>query len=64
MFPIDESVIFVAADIYSILKKDGNIIGDADILIASIVLNNNGTLVSNNTKHFENIHNLNLVNWV
>ena len=45
-------------------KNKGKIIGDADILIASIVINNGGILVSNNQKHYENIASLNLENWL
>jgi len=33
------------------------------LLIAAIVMTNNGILVSNNTKHYENISRLNLINW-
>jgi tRNA(fMet)-specific endonuclease VapC len=41
-----------------------NAIGDADILIAAIVIRNEGTLVSNNTKHYEGIKQLKLINWI
>ncbi|MCP4156728.1 MAG: type II toxin-antitoxin system VapC family toxin, partial [bacterium] len=37
------------------LKKDGNIIADMDLMIASICLANNVTLVTNNLKHFNRI---------
>ncbi|MCL2038984.1 MAG: PIN domain-containing protein [Bacteroidetes bacterium] len=63
VFTIDNNVIELAANIYADLRKQGKIIGDADILIAAIVMNNKGKLVSNNIKHYENIKNLNLVNW-
>jgi tRNA(fMet)-specific endonuclease VapC len=64
IFTIDEDVINIAANIYSNLRKNGKAIGDADILIAAIVIKNNGILVSNNTKHFEEINQLNLINWI
>jgi hypothetical protein len=38
-------------------------IGDADILIAAIVKNNGGTLISNNIKHYQFVMGLNLTNW-
>jgi tRNA(fMet)-specific endonuclease VapC len=38
--------------------------GRADLLIASIALANRATLVSRNTKDFQNIPNLKLVNWM
>jgi len=64
IFTIDEEVVNIAANIYSRLRKNGKTIGDADILIASIVIKNNGILVSNNTKHFEDIEELKLINWI
>ncbi len=39
-------------------------IGRADILIASIALANRATLVTRNTRHFQRVPNLNVVNWV
>ena len=42
------------------LKKSGNIIADMDLMIASIAIENNCTLISNNIKHFERIQNLKL----
>jgi len=63
IFTIDDDVINIASDLYSSLRKVGKTIGDADILIAAIVIKNNGTLVSNNTKHYKNIKQLKLINW-
>ena len=42
------------------LKKSGNIIADMDLMIASIAIENDCTLISNNMKHFERIQNLEL----
>jgi len=42
------------------LKK----IGRADILIASIVLSNKAVLVTRNIRHFRQIPNLSVTNWV
>jgi len=39
-------------------------IDDADIFIAGYCIQNNFTLITNNTKHFENIKNLRIENWV
>jgi tRNA(fMet)-specific endonuclease VapC len=55
VFTIDDDIINIASDIYSNLRKIGKTVGDADILIASIVIKNNGILVTNNIKHYENI---------
>ena len=42
------------------LKKGGNIIADMDLMIASIALENDCTLISNNIKHFDRVQNLKL----
>jgi tRNA(fMet)-specific endonuclease VapC len=39
-------------------------IGHADLLIASIVLANGATLVTRNLRHFNQVPNLSVVNWV
>ncbi|MFQ5630341.1 MAG: type II toxin-antitoxin system VapC family toxin [bacterium] len=52
-----------AADIYEKLRSTGQLIGIADILIASIALTNNLILVTNNTAHFGRITGLSLENW-
>lgn len=45
------------------LKKQGNLLADMDLMIASIVLANDGILVTNNVKHFEKIKELRFENW-
>ena len=42
------------------LKKNGNIISDMDLMIASIAIENDCTLISNNIKHFDRVQNLEL----
>jgi tRNA(fMet)-specific endonuclease VapC len=39
-------------------------LGRADLLIASIVLANQATLVTRNVRHFRQLHDLTIVNWV
>jgi len=39
-------------------------LADMDLMIASIAIANNLTLVSNNTKHFERVKGLEVDNWV
>jgi len=46
-----------AAEIYAELKKQGKLINDADILIASIVVTSNET-------HFKRIKGLKVENWL
>ena len=63
IFTLDDGSISLAVDIYADLRKNGITIGDADILIAGIVINNNGTLITNNIQHYQGIKKLNLDNW-
>jgi predicted nucleic acid-binding protein len=44
------------------LKKQGNIIADMDLMIASIAIANKAILFSNNLKHFKRIKELELLN--
>jgi len=53
-----------ATQIYAGLYAKHLTVSDADILIAAFCIENNCTLVTNNTKDFENIERLNLVDWV
>jgi len=55
------SIIF--AEQKSLLKRKGNIIADLDLMIASIALSQNMTLVTNNVKHFNRIKKLEIINW-
>ena len=64
LITLDDSVIGLATDIYADLREKGITIGDADILIAAIVIKNNGKLISNNMKHYKDIKKLELINWL
>lgn len=55
---------FLFAEYKAHLKKQGNLVADMDLMIASIVLANDGVLVTNNIKHFERIKKLKLDNWM
>jgi len=46
------------------LRKTGNIIEDFDIYIASIAIENECILVTNNISHFERIDSLQIENWL
>jgi predicted nucleic acid-binding protein len=46
------------------LRKLGKIIDNMDILIASICITGNATLVTDNTKHFSEFKDLKIENWV
>jgi len=53
-----------SAHIYVELRKKGFTVGDDDIFIAAFCLLNGYTLVTRNTKDFENIAGLQQVNWI
>jgi tRNA(fMet)-specific endonuclease VapC len=61
---IGKDTVIKAAEIYAYLKKQGNLIEDADILMASIAIVENLVLVTNNIKHFERIESLTTENWM
>ena len=52
-----------AANIYATLKKFGRLIEDSDILIAASCLAHGYTLITDNTRHFKLIEELQLANW-
>lgn len=61
---IDRDTLEIAAVEYAHLRKIGRPIDDADLIIAAYCIQTGATLVTNNTKHFEGIENLNHTNWV
>jgi predicted nucleic acid-binding protein len=54
----------IGGEIYAGLKKEGRLINDADILIASIVKAHDAVLVTNNLGHFSRIQGLKVENWL
>ncbi len=56
-----ESIIY--SKIRADLEKEGKVIGPNDLIIASIVLANIGTLVTNNVKEFSRIPGLLIQDW-
>ena len=61
---LTNDTIETASDIYSALKRNGELVGDADILIAATALENGAVLVSRNKSHFERIAVLRTENWL
>lgn len=59
----DEVSAELSAEIYAELRKKGKHSGNYDILIAGIAKAHHLKLVTNNTKDYENIDGLELVNW-
>jgi len=61
---MDSETLDKAANIYATLKKIGRLIEDSDILIAASCLAHGHTLITDNTRHFERVDGLQLVNWI
>ncbi len=59
----DEKSSKIYPKIRASLEKSGNPIGPMDLLIASISIANNFTLVTNNIKEFRRVKGLKLENW-
>ncbi|HLF28797.1 MAG TPA: type II toxin-antitoxin system VapC family toxin [Anaerolineae bacterium] len=60
---LDISICRVAADLHATLRRRGQLLPDADLLIAATALARGYTLVTRNTGHFERVPNLQLENW-
>jgi predicted nucleic acid-binding protein len=46
------------------LKREGNLVNDSDLMIASVALSTHSVLVTNSVRHFNRIQGLVLENWV
>ena len=60
---ISDEVWQKAVQVYATLSQQGKPIGDGDVLVAAFCLVNSYTLVTDNTRHFENINGLDIINW-
>lgn len=63
IYPITETIVDQAADLYGILHKRGSLIPDADLLIAATALVHDLVLVTGNEGHFRRIPGLHVINW-
>ncbi|MDR1361006.1 MAG: type II toxin-antitoxin system VapC family toxin [Rickettsiales bacterium] len=52
-----------SSDIRAHLQKQGKPIGEMDCLIAGCAISHNAVLITNNTKHYAKIPNLQIENW-
>ena len=59
----DEESAFLAGEIDANLRSEGEIIQIEDIMIGSIALKNNETLITRNKKHFEKIKGLKIESY-
>lgn len=61
---LNQAALDRASEIYADLKKKGQLIEDADILIAAMALVNHAVLVTDNVSHFKRVVGLRLENWM
>ena len=64
ILPLSDEIIIRAAEIYADLSGRGELIGDADILIAASALVEGFGVVTNNERHFQRIRDLHVENWL
>ena len=61
---IDKVVLDIASTVTLKMQQQGKGISDDDLFIAAYCLKHNLPLVTNNTRHFMSIENLEILNWV
>lgn len=61
---LTDEIVVKAAEIYADLRKRGELISDADILIAASALVHELGVVTNNEQHFTRIKGLQVENWL
>lgn len=60
---MDSETVDIAASIFESLRINGDLIEDGDLLIAATAIRHSATLVTHNTRHFQRISGLHLVDW-
>jgi tRNA(fMet)-specific endonuclease VapC len=60
LLPVTEDIAARFAEVRAFLRRQGQPIGDLDVLIAATALDHDLTLVTRNLRHFERIPNLKL----
>ncbi len=63
VLPLTDSVVLKGAEIYSLLRNQGKLIDDMDILIAATALVNDLNLITENVDHFGRIPDLQIESW-
>lgn len=64
LLPLADDVALQAAAIYADLHRRGELIGDADILIAATALIHGYAVATNNEPHYRRIQSLTVQNWL
>ena len=63
LLPLTPTSIGLSAQVSADLRRAGQLIEHTDILIAGVALANQMQLATNNTRHYERIEGLQLMNW-
>jgi len=63
VLPLTDDIIVQAAEVYALLYQEGQLIRDADILIAATALKHHLVLVTENVNHFRRIPGLSIESW-
>lgn len=61
ILPLDGLAAYQAARIYTILKREGRLIGNQDLLIAGIAISNNLPLLTRNIDRFQRIKGIRII---
>jgi tRNA(fMet)-specific endonuclease VapC len=64
VLPITDPIIVRAADVYAVLHGRGELIPDADILIAATAMENGLVLATSNLSDFGRVPGLSIDNWL
>ena len=64
VLPLTDPIIVRAAAVYADLHRRGELVSDADILIAATAIKHGLVIVTNNEAHFRRIRDLQVVNWL
>ncbi|MCC5617529.1 type II toxin-antitoxin system VapC family toxin [Nostoc sp. CHAB 5836] len=64
VLPLTDPALRKYGELKAELRKIGQTIAEFDLLIASVAVAENYTLVTNNTRHYERINGLKLDNWI
>jgi tRNA(fMet)-specific endonuclease VapC len=63
ILPLTDEIIVQAADLYALLYQRGQLISDADILIAATAMTHNLVMVTENVNHFRRFPGLTIESW-
>ncbi|MEH2373252.1 type II toxin-antitoxin system VapC family toxin [Nostoc sp.] len=64
VLPLTDPALRKYGELKAELRRIGQTIAEFDLLIASVAVSENYTLVTNNTRHYSRISNLQLENWI